>query len=133
MKKAALFLFLFFVQNCFSQLYKYQKLEKNTEKNILVKKLSEDELHSTYIITINNNVPLHYHKNHSENIVVLDGTAIMKIGEDTLKIAPKDQITIPKGVIHEVIEVIGKTPLKVISVQSPKFDPKDRYFIKKRN
>ena len=57
----------------------------------------------------------------------------MKIANDTLKIIPKDQITIPKGTIHEVIKVIGETPLKVISVQSPKFDPKDRYFIKKED
>ena len=130
MKQFLFLIFIFLIQNSFAQLFRCDKKEKKSEKNILVEKISEDELHSTYLITIKNNVPLHLHKNHSENIVVIDGKAIMKIGNDTLKILPKDQITIPKGTIHEVIRVIGKKPLKVISVQSPKFDPSDRYFIK---
>ena len=130
MKQLLILIFLFLIQNIFAQLFRCNLKEKKTEENILVEKISEDELHSTYLITIKNNVPLHLHKSHSENIVVIDGEAIMKIGDDTLKILPKDQITIPKGTIHEVIRVIGKRSLKVISVQSPKFDPSDRYFIK---
>ena len=52
---------------------------------------------------------------------------------DGISFNKKNAITIPKGTIHEVIKVIGENPLKVISVQSPKFDPKDRHFIKKED
>ena len=133
MKQIIIFILILIVKNSYSQLFRNQKMADSINKNISVQKISEDELHSTYMIIIKNKVPLHYHKDHSENIVVLEGSAIMKIGNDTLKIIPKDQITIPKGTIHEVIKVIGETPLKVISVQSPKFDPKDRHFIKKED
>ena len=133
MKQIIIFILILIVKNSYSQLFRNQKMADSINKNISVQKISEDELHSTYMIIIKNKVPLHYHKDHSENIVVLEGSAIMKIGNDTLKIIPKDQITIPKGTIHEVIKVIGKNPLKVISVQSPKFDPKDRHFIKKED
>ena len=133
MNKLPLLLFLLMFQNSFAQVFRYKKSCHLTDKNIIVEKISEDELHSTYLITILKHVPLHFHKDHSENIIVLEGEAIMKIANDTLNILPKDQITIPKGTHHEVIKVLGKKPLKVISVQSPKFDIKDRYFIKKED
>ena len=133
MKNILLLLFLFLLHDSFAQLFRYKKSCHLTDQNIIVEKISEDELHSTYLITILNHVPLHFHKDHSENIVVLEGEAVMKIGNDTLNILPKDQITIPKGTNHEIIKVLGKKPLKVISVQSPKFDIKDRYFIKKED
>ena len=121
------------LQNSIAQVFRYEKIDKKYDQNITVEKISEDELHSTYLITVVKHVPLHFHKNHSENIIVLEGEAIMKIGNDTINISPKDQITIPKRTLHEVIKVLGKKPLKVISVQSPKFDPKDRFFIKKQD
>lgn len=133
MKKLPLLLFLLMFQNSFAQVFRYEKTEKKDAQNITIEKISEDELHSTYLITVLNHVPLHFHKDHSENIIVLEGEAVMKIANDTLNILPKDQITIPKGTHHEVIKVLGKKPLKVISVQSPKFDIKDRYFIKKED
>ncbi|MDG1842289.1 MAG: cupin domain-containing protein [Crocinitomicaceae bacterium] len=133
MKQIIFFILILIVKNSYSQLFRNQKTADAIDKNISVQKISEDELHSTYMIIVKNKVPLHYHKDHSENLVVLEGRALMKIGNDTLKIIPKDQVTIPKGTIHEIIKVIGKIPLKVISVQSPKFDPKDRYFIKKED
>ena len=126
-------LFLLMLQNSIAQVFRYEKIDKKYDQNITVEKISEDELHSTYLITVVKHVPLHFHKNHSENIIVLEGEAIMKIGNDTLNSSPKDQITIPKRTLHEVIKVLGKKPLKVISVQSPKFDPKDRFFIKKQD
>ena len=133
MNKIILFILILIANNSYSQLYRNQNTPDSLDKNISVQKISEDELHSTYMIIIKNKVPLHYHKDHSENLVVLEGSAIMKIANDTLKIIPKDQITIPKGTIHEVIKVIGENSLKVISVQSPKFDLKDRHFIKKED
>jgi mannose-6-phosphate isomerase-like protein (cupin superfamily) len=60
---------------------------------------------------------------------VIQGKAIMKLGNDTLVIKKGDQVTIPMNTIHEVIRVISKKPLKVYSIQSPKFDGTDRFYI----
>jgi mannose-6-phosphate isomerase-like protein (cupin superfamily) len=107
------------------------KRPKLTNENTVVT-LSEDSLHSTFLIEIPNKVPLHFHRWHTENIVVVQGKALMKLGSDTLTIRKGDQVTILKGTPHEVIQVISKKPLKVYSIQSPKFDPSDRYFVEPR-
>lgn len=111
------------------QVFKPKKSPKELQENV-VEKLSEDSLHSTFIITIPKKVPLHFHKIHTEIIVVLDGKALMKLGSDTFVIQKGDQITIPKGTPHEVIDVISRKPLRVYSIQSPMFDGTDRYLMK---
>ena len=40
-----------------------------------------------------------------------------------------DYLNFPKNVAHAVLEVISRKPLKVVSVQSPKFEGKDRIFV----
>ena len=52
----------------------------------------------------------------------------MKLGEKELKIRKGDVVFIPKNTVHSV-KSIGKEPLKVISVQAPFFDGKDRIMI----
>jgi hypothetical protein len=64
-----------------------------------------------------------------ENIIVNQGRTLMKLGIDTLTIQKARQITIHKGTPPEVIKALSKKPLKVYSIQSPKFDPSDRYFV----
>ena len=111
------------------QVFKPKKSPEVLQENV-VEKITEDSLHSTFLITIPKKVPLHFHKLHTENIVVLSGKALMKIGSDTLIIEKGDQITIPKETPHEVINVISRKPLRVYSIQSPMFDGSDRYFLK---
>jgi mannose-6-phosphate isomerase-like protein (cupin superfamily) len=125
-------LVLFFIScgfQVYAQHFKPKKLPRQLQENT-IEKISEDSLHSTFLITIPQKVPLHFHKLHTENIVVLSGKALMKLGSDTLKIQKGDQLTIPMGISHEVINVISKKPLQVYSIQSPKFDGTDRYFVK---
>ena len=121
--------FLVFLNTAHGQYFKPKKSPSKLQENV-VEKISEDSLHSTFLITIPKKVPLHFHKLHTENIVVLSGKALMKIGSDTLIIEKGDQITIPKETPHEVIEVISRKPLRVYSIQSPMFDGSDRYFLK---
>lgn len=121
-------LFIVFSIYVQGQVFKPKKSPKELQANV-VEKISEDSLHSTFLITIPKKVPLHFHKLHTENIVVLSGKAIMKLGLDTLIIQKGDQITVPKGTIHEIIRVISRKPLRVYSIQSPKFDGTDRYFV----
>jgi mannose-6-phosphate isomerase-like protein (cupin superfamily) len=112
-----------------AQLYWYSKIKQKQKEN-QVTKISEDSLYSTFLIVIPKKVALHFHKTHSENIVVIGGKAIMKLGNDTLVIQKGDQLTIPMNTPHEVIRVISKKPLTVYSIQSPKFDGSDRFLLK---
>jgi mannose-6-phosphate isomerase-like protein (cupin superfamily) len=129
MKSYTVLLFILLQVQGFGQHFNPKKSTFKIREN-LVEKISEDSLHSTFRITIPDKVPLHFHKVHTENIVVIQGKAIMKLGNDTLVIKKGDQVTIPMNTAHEVIRVISKKPLKVFSIQSPNFDGKDRYFVK---
>lgn len=130
MKYTYTLLFIIILNNYYSQLIENQKIKRKSTNENTVVKLSEDSLQSTFLIEIPNKVPLHFHRWHTENMVVVQ--ALMKLGSDTLKIKKGNQVTILKGTPHEVIKVISKKPLKVYSIQSPKFDPSDRYLVEPR-
>jgi mannose-6-phosphate isomerase-like protein (cupin superfamily) len=97
-------------------------------ENIYSEKIAEDSLQFTFFIAVKKSVLPHYHKNHSESIVVISGTGDMMLGEEKIKLREGIQVSIPKNTIHCVI-VKGKKPIRVISVQSPIFDGSDRYMI----
>ena len=93
--------------------------------NIHVQKISGDSLVSSFIIFVKENVPMHKHAGHSENVIVLEGEGIMTIGEITKEIKAGDIIFIPANTFHEV-KVSSSIPLKVLSIQAPEFDGTDR-------
>ena len=97
--------------------------------NILVRKIAEDSLSSSFVIWIKQNVKSHFHKDHSENIVVLEGEGMMTLGDSLFAIKEGDFVSIPKGTTHSVTQVLSKGPLKVLSIQTPLFDGSDRIFI----
>lgn len=95
--------------------------------NIHVEKLASDSLNSTFAIWIKKSVPEHYHAEHTETVVVLQGEGMMTLGSESFLIREGSTVYIPKGTPHSV-KVSSKVPLKVISVQSPMFSGKDRIF-----
>ena len=107
---------------------------KTVSDNLYNKPLFGDSLASSYVIIIKKEVKLHKHLVHSEHVVVLDGTGQMTLRQaqddkgKLIEIKKGDVIFIPKNTIHGV-KSTGKQPLKVLSVQSPNFDGKDRIFI----
>ncbi len=96
-------------------------------ENSYSEKIAEDSLQSTFFIAIKKSVLPHYHKEHSECIVILSGKGVMTLGEQKIKLRQGMQVSIPKKTVHSV-SVKGKNPLRVISIQSPMFDAKDRHF-----
>lgn len=128
-------LFTLLFLGLFSTVFGQEKLDFRDFKapesfeNIHVQKISGDSLQTTFIIWVKKNVKAHYHEEHTENIIVLEGKAEMVIGGDTILIAKGDYLNVPKKTTHEVTKVIGKKPLKVLSIQSPHFDGKDRVFV----
>lgn len=105
-------------------------LEPKTEfDNIHVQKISEDSFQSTFVIWVKKEVKEHFHKEHSENIVVIQGKAVMTINGEKVTIKKGDFLNIPQGTKHAVIEVLSRKPLKVLSTQAPYFDGTDRTFV----
>ncbi|MBA3679816.1 MAG: cupin domain-containing protein [Bacteroidetes bacterium] len=106
------------------------KLPLQTE-NVFNKALFSDSLASSFCIIIKNEVKSHKHQYHSEHVYVMEGEAQMRLGEKIFKIKKGDLVFIPKNTIHAV-KTTSKQPLKVISIQAPIFDGKDRIIIEEK-
>jgi len=95
--------------------------------NIHVKKLSSDINATTFAIWVKQRVKIHKHVNHVENIYVSEGRGVFQLEDSIFNINSGDIIVVPKNTWHGVI-VNSKTPLKVLSIQSPEFIGNDRVF-----
>lgn len=100
----------------------------DTFTNIWSKRITNDSLSSGFIIIIKNEVKLHKHQSHSEHVFVLEGKGLMTLADSVFKIKKGDILFIPQNTPHRV-KVISKKPLKIISIQSPYFDGKDRIML----
>jgi mannose-6-phosphate isomerase-like protein (cupin superfamily) len=94
-------------------------------ENIYNRTLNADFLTSSFIIVIKKGVKKHKHIMHSEHVYVLDGTGEMILGERSFMIKKGDLIFIPKNTPH-ALKVTSTNPVKVLSIQAPNFDGKDR-------
>ncbi len=129
-------LLILFAALCFSPAAMAQNYVQSLEsvqpdgeyENVSVKKVYTDESVSCFVIWVRFAVKPHYHANHTENLVVIEGTAEMTIGDQTFAIGPGDYINIPKGAVHSV-KVTSEIPIKVISMQAPEFLGEDRIFV----
>ena len=97
--------------------------------NVHVQTLAHDSLQSVFVIWVKKEVKGHFHAAHTECIVVLEGKAIMRLNDQLISIKRGDVIHVPSGTKHAVLEVKGNKTLKVLSIQAPYFDGKDRIFI----
>ena len=131
-------LYCFVIMLC-SQIYaqtdsQLRTIQPNTDyENIHVKKLNSDSSQTSFVIWIKKNVKEHYHAFHTENIYVIEGRAKMTLNDSTFIVRKGDYLNIPKESAHSVQKVIGRKPLKVLSIQSPEFKGKDRIFINASN
>ena len=94
-------------------------------ENVHVYELDSDPLTSTYMIWVKNEVAEHFHAEHTEIVYILEGKGVMILGDIKQGIEPGDYIFIPKGTKHSV-KVKSKSPMKVLSIQTPQFDGSDR-------
>lgn len=97
-------------------------------KNLHIDEISSSESSSEFVIFVRNEVKAHLHKEHTELIYVLEGEGLFHLDDTKQIIKPGDFIRVNKGVVHSV-KVTSKTPLKVLSIQTPKFIGKDRFFV----
>lgn len=97
-------------------------------ENIFVKAYASDEFQSSYIIWVKNGVRLHKHNHHTENLYVIEGKGELTVDDEIFVIKKGDYINIPKNTPHGLI-VLSSKPMKVLSIQSPKFTGVDRIFL----
>ena len=97
---------------------------------VVVTPLYSDSLCSSFLICIPRSVPPHFHREHTEHVVVLEGEAIMLLGDSSFAISAGRTIIIPKGTAHAV-RTTSAIPLRVISVQSPRYDGTDRILLER--
>ena len=105
-------------------------LKPIAKEPVIVQKINEDSLSSTFVIWIQKEVAAHYHAQHHEQIYVLEGEADFTLGTKMIKLKAGDFVAIPKNTVHAV-HVTSPGPLKVISIQTPRFDGSDRIWVKK--
>ena len=130
MKLTGLFFLLFAVLQLAAQDIRPLKGINTPEAydNVKVIPVYTDAEVSTFVIFVKKEVKLHFHADHTEQVLVLAGKGVMNLGNETIPIRKGDFISIPKGVLHSV-KVKGKKPLKVLSIQAPEFKGADRIII----
>lgn len=96
--------------------------------NLYVQPLNSDSNVSGFVIWIKQEVRPHLHAVHSEHVYVLEGTGKMLLGDKTIAVKAGDLLFIPPQTIH-ALRVTSAEPMKVLSLQAPEFDGKDRVFI----
>jgi mannose-6-phosphate isomerase-like protein (cupin superfamily) len=131
MKQILILALLFIGSQSYGQLKttEIKDLEPKEEySNIKVIPLHSDPNSSVFLIYVKLAVKKHKHQFHTEVVTVLDGKGMMYMGGETFPISKGDHIIIPPNTAHAVVTT-GKTPLKVLSVQSPEFMGHDRVFV----
>ena len=131
MKKGLLIGLAFVTLGLFAQDILKLKKEKPHKvfENILVKKVSDDDNQTTFMIWVKNDVQLHKHAYHTENLYVVIGKGELTVGNETTSIKKGDYLTIPKNTPHS-LKVTSFKPIQILSIQSPRFVGNDRIFIK---
>ncbi len=130
---------LFFLLICYSSAVAAQKVDnlpalrqKQPFDNIVTQSMYSDSSVSSTVIWIKKEVKPHYHATHSEQVLVIEGEGQMLLGHENLYIKSGDLIYIPKGTVHAV-RVTSKLPMKVLSIQTPRFDESDRVMVQPAN
>ena len=120
-------LFLFSVVNSNAQFIQSTDTinAPNTIAQVWVKPMYHDSMASSFVIVIPVEVKLHKHLTHAEHVYVLEGAGEMVLGDKKFLVKKGDLIFIPRGTLHSV-RVTSISPMKVLSVQAPYFDGKDR-------
>lgn len=127
-KKIIFFLFYIIASFLFSQVKSTDTIMSTSGEKVKVTLLYHDTLSSSFHIIIPKEVVLHKHLYHTEQVVVLEGTANMTLGNNVFKIKKGDVVLIPKNTPHS-LKVTSKVPLRCISVQAPYFDGTDRVIL----
>ena len=100
-------------------------IPKGAYENISMQSLNSDSNVTSLVIWIKEEVKPHVHAAHSEHAYILQGSGRMLLDGKTIDVKAGDLIFMPQGIVHAV-KVTSSVPMKVLSIQAPAFDGKDR-------
>jgi mannose-6-phosphate isomerase-like protein (cupin superfamily) len=58
-------------------------------------------------------VPMHIHHNEEENIFLVDGDLVFRLGDETFDMAPGDIVNMPRGTPHG-FRIVGDHPAQIL-------------------
>ncbi len=99
------------------------------DKPVYVEKLASDPLVSSFLIEIEKEVAMHFHKQHSEHVYVLSGAGLLTLDNETYRIEAGNLIYIPQATLHSVV-VTSDEPMRVLSIQAPEYSGRDQVFVR---
>ncbi|MEY2519416.1 MAG: hypothetical protein QOF24_1175 [Verrucomicrobiota bacterium] len=79
---------------------------------------------ATIFIEVGKRSQPHYHKLMEEIYYFIEGEGTVTVGDELFVVEPGVAVSIPIGKIHQIINT-GDRRLKLISADSPSFDPSD--------
>jgi quercetin dioxygenase-like cupin family protein len=91
----------------------------------------ENADHTVNLIQTRGAVPAHHHVEHDEMVMILEGKGTFTIEGQNHEVKAGDILLIPRGAVHSYVHQ-GDGITAVVSVFSPKFDPKDRIMAEKK-
>lgn len=88
-----------------------------------------DRVASLHVVEITHGSRTHYHKRLTELYYVLEGEGVIELDGEGFPIRPGVSILIKPGCRHRAVPAEGSTtPLRVLNVPVPAFDPADEWF-----
>ena len=91
-------------------------------------RIAYDEQAASFLLSIPTETKMHYHNDHSEQIMLIEGEGMVLMGYKTIKLKRNELIFITKGTPHKIINS-GKRKLKVLSIQAPFYDGTDKIIL----
>lgn len=70
----------------------------------------------------------HYHPKTEEIYYILEGAAVMRIGDESRSVGPGDAIAIPPGIVHQITNT-GDTALKFLCCCAPGYEHDDTVLV----
>jgi len=108
-----------------------QKNPIGAEEKTKLFALFENTDHTVNLIQTRGAVPAHHHAEHDELVMILEGKGTFTIEGQNREVAAGDILIIPRGAVHSYVHQ-GDGVTQVVSIFSPKFDPKDRIMAEKK-
>jgi len=96
--------------------------------NVHRQKLFEDELSSTFVIWVQDQIAPHTREYHTEQAYILEGKAEYIINGEKVVVKEGDVVFMPAGSVVQ-ITVKSREPLKALITFSPKYDDLDMIFV----
>jgi quercetin dioxygenase-like cupin family protein len=75
---------------------------------------------------------LHTQPDHDEIVIVVDGEAEFRVGDEVRRVGPGDFVFIPRNILHGRVRTITKS-MSALSIYAPFFDRKKENIIWEKN